>query len=347
MNVYDYMLLDCFQNMNGARSAQGLFHIVSGKRTAQSLADAQLFNIGKYYGVLTNFNKERFDEITGVLESENWIEEQSPGTYYCTADGKDILKEVSFPFLDHLAGLAHWSYEKSFWLTLALYVQSLSNVLNNHSRFLPVVSDARAAAAVKAVFPRDSASRKMASERLHKEFEHLFEMYRDDRAASLFLQRLTRHERIGSTFEQLAGLYSVPEPEARMLFRSMLHYILSCIKENPAAYPELSKLLPTGEAVSLTISARATYKLLAEGQTLEEIERNRRLKKSTLEDHLVEIARSVPDFDISPYITESERQLISRICSKLKDKRLKAIKDEASSLSYLKIRLAIAKEGWG
>jgi uncharacterized protein YpbB len=292
-------------------------------------------------------DKMSFDEITSSLKAENWIDESSSGTFIITNKGRSILQEDRFSFLKHLAGLTHWSYEQSFWLTLALYVQSLSNLLRDNSQFLPVVNDSRAASAVKAIFPPDGPARISAAERLQRELVQLFEMYGDDRSASLFLQRLTRYERIGSTFEQLSGLFSVGVPEARIMFRSMLHFLLTNVKENPDGYPELSRLFPSGETVSLTVSARATYRLLVEGESIEAIERIRRLKKSTLEDHLVEIARSVPDFDISPYITDSERQLISRICTKLKDRRLKAIRDEASSLSYLKIRLAIAREGWG
>jgi uncharacterized protein YpbB len=341
------MLLDCFQNINGERSAQGLLHIVTGKKTAQSLADAQLFNIGKYYGVLSTMNKMNFDEITSSLKAENWIEEFSSGTYITTDKGRAVLQEDRFSFLKHLAGLAHWSYEQSFWLNMALYVQSLSNLLRNNSQFLPVVNDSRAVTTVKTIFPLDGPARRSAAERLHRELVQLFEMYGDNLSASLFLQRLTRYERIGSTFDQLSGVFSVGVPEARIMFRSVLHFLLTKVKENPDGYPELCRYFPSGETVSLTFSARATYRLLVEGESIEAIERIRRLKKSTLEDHLVEIARSVPDFDISPYITDSERQLISCICTKLKDRRLKSIRDEATSLSYLKIRLAIAREGWG
>ncbi|MFC7371207.1 helix-turn-helix domain-containing protein [Fictibacillus iocasae] len=347
MNVVDYMLLDCFQNVNGERSAQGIIHILSGKKTAQSLADAQLFGIGKYYAVLSSLKKNELEEKTAVLFAESLIEELSNGVFIVTKKGEKIVGYNHYPFLRHLSGLAHWNIEHHFWLSLSLYIQSISNMLAHNSRFLPVVTDYQAVRSVKALFPKTEAERKESAVRLYHEMVQLLENYGNSQIASLFLQRATRFERIGSTFEQLSHDFGTSEEEVRMMFRSLLHFILTKVKEHPHEYEELHRFIPPGHSESLTNSARATLSLLQEGYPLDEIERLRKLKRSTLEDHLVEIARSVKGFDISPFISSEELRLVKEISRTLKDRKLKGIRDQAETLSYLKIRLAIAKEGWG
>ena len=71
----------------------------------------------------------------------------------------------------------------------------------------------------------------------------------------------------------------------------------------------------------------------------------RRLKKSTIEDHLVELALHNKEFSIDPYISIEKQQQIQKAVKKLNSKQLKHIYHEVKNADYFEIRLVLAKYG--
>ena len=95
----------------------------------------------------------------------------------------------------------------------------------------------------------------------------------------------------------------------------------------------------------MTNSSYRTYKLLGKGYSIEEIAKHRRLQKSTIEDHIVEIALNIDDFSIDAYIDKQSQNRILTAAKQTASKQLKLIRSEVSTANYFEIRLVLAKYG--
>ena len=95
--------------------------------------------------------------------------------------------------------------------------------------------------------------------------------------------------------------------------------------------------------VVLTASTNSTAQLYRAGRTLEEISHIRRLKMSTIEDHIVELAMNEPNFSIEPFVTNEEQKQILDAVENYDTKRLKTLKELLPQLSYFQLRLTLAK----
>lgn len=79
--------------------------------------------------------------------------------------------------------------------------------------------------------------------------------------------------------------------------------------------------------------------------SLDAIIHTRRLKQSTIEDHLVELALHLPRFAIDEYVTPEKQQQIRKAIMAANTKQLREIRKYAPETSYFEIRLVLAKFG--
>ncbi|MEK1830637.1 helix-turn-helix domain-containing protein [Priestia megaterium] len=84
--------------------------------------------------------------------------------------------------------------------------------------------------------------------------------------------------------------------------------------------------------------------MASKGKKLEEIAYIRRLKESTIEDHIAELALFVPSFSIDAYVSPKQQEKIISAFEGLRTNKLKVIKEEVKDdVTYFQIRLVLAK----
>ena len=93
----------------------------------------------------------------------------------------------------------------------------------------------------------------------------------------------------------------------------------------------------------LTDSANTTAKLYKKGYSIEQICLMRKLKTSTIEDHLVELAMNDSDFSIEPFVSTEEQQQIFEAIEAYETKKLRTLHEILPHISYFQLRLALAK----
>jgi uncharacterized protein YpbB len=347
MDISEIIVLRVLQKINGSRKSSGIYYILTGKKTSQSLSDSQWFGIEQYYASLKRLSFDQFKSILHHLAKLNLIINKEENLYILTSQGKSVLKEkyIHFIFLDRLNGVKYSFIEQQCWHVIALFCQSISNAVYQSASYAPVVREREAIQQVKSIFPKSEQTRKVAAEELYSElFRVLKEV--DTFSAEVFVRKLSGFDRIGLTFEQLANELSLSKLECMLRFKSVLHHLISSASEKSADYPVIFSCL--GKYIDtppLTNSALQTYELLKNKKTVSEIMKIRRLKESTLEDHLVEIARTIPQFSIYPYISEEDSKQVVLYLEKTRELKLRPIKEAFPRLSYLQIRLVLAKEG--
>ncbi|MBY6035657.1 helix-turn-helix domain-containing protein [Fictibacillus nanhaiensis] len=347
MEICIPLVVDVLDKINGSRKSSGIYYILSGKKTSQSLSDSQWFGIQPYYAALKGITTEEFNVLLLRINSMDLIEEQEENVFVVTENGQSLLldEKKRMGFMEKLDGLKYASIEQSCWRIITLYTQALSNALYGHNDYSPIVRDRNTVDKVKSLFPRSEQKRKEIAQQLFFEISFILKET-DTRSASIFVRKLSGYDRIGNTFEQLAKEWSLDKTEVTLRFRSILHHCLRLSRDHSKQFPVLHSLIGSyTEVPALTKSASLTYELLTKDKTIQEIMRIRKLKSSTLEDHLVEIARAIPEFSIYPYIKKEDTDQVVCFYNKTKENKLRPIKEAFPHLSYLQIRLVLAKEG--
>ena len=226
---------------------------------------------------------------------------------------------------------------------------TISHIIHKQNRFYPIQRNIQTQTWVKCFLAKNRQNRAEIGRHLFKELSTLLEN-RPEKERDVFVKRLTGTHRIGSTYLQIAKELDDDEWYVRYLFLGTIHFMLQQLENSAVQYPFLCSIIQDiqGNAqIQLTNSTQMTLKYLKTGKSLEEIAFIRRLKRSTIEDHIVELAYSDPQFNISHFMSPKIAEEI-RVASKTRQtKQLRVIKEivDNSEISFFQIRLVLAKSG--
>ncbi|MGG1573788.1 helix-turn-helix domain-containing protein [Fictibacillus sp. NRS-1165] len=347
MNTREGLLLYCFKKFNGERSLSGILHLINGKKTSQTLSDGHLFELSFLFAVFPGLGREEFEQTVNHLVEAHFVKKLKD-RYIISEEGEEQLTKFlkERPYIFAFNGLRYRDAEIPFSRLLAEYIQALSYSTRNVYDFLPATRDPVTHFRVKRIFPKRQERQAVAG-RLYEEFFALLSKLPEP-YAEVFVLKLSRYGRTGLTNQQAAAVLGLQEEDAEFNFRFVLHYLLKYAEGREAVtYPILNRLVNCLEVNDpLTVSAQKTWRLLKSGKSMEQIISIRRMKRSTIEDHLVEISIHRPDFSIRPYVSEQEHARIVTAFQQLQTKKLKRIKESlGDDISYFKIRLVLGRAG--
>ncbi|WP_261129177.1 helix-turn-helix domain-containing protein [Bacillus sp. Marseille-Q3570] len=347
VNYRDSIILLGIERLDGERTTSGLYHLLNGKKSSQTVQDGRLFRLSHLFGILKGYSFTDFERKLNDLHNDGLIETYDGNHAHMTKFGltqlRNQLEQHRIP-----ESLDCWRYgdlSSVFWRRITLFIQTLSHILKGDHHFYPIQNDPETLHWVKRSFPRDEGTRSKLAYLLFQELKSLLKPL-GDRSADNVVLRLSRTGRIGQTTDQVAERLNLDPMECHVHFQATLHHMMKRIVEDRKAFPVLSSFIADMEQrFSLTESTRRTYHLIKKGLSLEEIASVRNLKPSTIEDHIVELAIHIPDMDIDGYIPETDQMRIVEASGLLGTKKLKAIKQElGEDLNYFQIRLTLAKE---
>jgi uncharacterized protein YpbB len=340
-----FLILFCLHHFNGERSLSAIYHLFSGKKSSQTLQDSKWFQLEQFFGVWKEVTLNDVESIAQQLLENGLISPVNERSYILTEAGKKQLDEqlhqIFFPV--HLNGWRYHATEKTFWYRLSLLVQTLSNVLHR-TRFEPIHRHEETLMWVKRYLLSQRRTVRELAQTLYEEIYDILSSVSEEEA-TVFTLRLTSFERIGWTNEQIASYLQKDPVYVQFQFQNVLHYMMATAEsKRPSVLYELMHDLSL--PIPLTFSTQKTYEWLLRGKSIEEIAKLRRLKRSTIEDHVVEIAANIPHFSIKPFINEKRAAKIMETVRKLRTRKLKTIRDAIDDdVSYFEIRLVLAKEG--
>ncbi len=348
MQYLDGVLLYIFDRFRGERSLSAVFHLLTGKKSSQTIQDAKLFNVSNFFGVLKQIKRSQLVDHSVGLQKVKLIEPNQHDGFKVTLKGKEKLGAflVDNPIPTYLEGWKYHSISDLFWQRLSLYVQTLSYSIHGNMNFYPISKEENIQNWVRLHFPSVKEQRAILANDLYKEISAIL-LHLPSHHAALFVNRLSGKGRTGLTFAQMSTSNKISVEEATVQFQNVIHAFLTYIQNNPLQFPILGTVAKGYEGEwPLTSSTRQTYTILQSGVSLEQIAQRRRLKRSTIEDHLVEIAINVPGFSIDPFVSQDAQSEIRLASEKLNSQRLKTIKQYLDdNYSYFEIRLTLCKEG--
>lgn len=349
INYLQMIILYCLDKLNGERTIYSIYHLLNGKKSSQTIQDAHLFQLGALFQTCPSLERADLDEKIKHLEKQGLIQEKEELHYIVTDEGASALAAQlqKTPIPSTLNGWKLHDKSALFWERLSLLVQVVSQLSHNNSHYIPIQRRRAAHIWLKKALREAKMDKKALAAGLYGELEALLESYRET-DPSIIVLRLTGAGHIGLTSEQAAEAMNFDSDYYRFCFLSILHYLIVRIMEDRSSFPVL-RLLFTGEesSIPLTQSAQKTYMMLKQGVCLDKIIQARGLKRSTIEDHIVELALNVEGFSIDPYVQAEKQELIRSAAMNAESRQLKHIRRLAGGAEYFEIRLVMAKYGDG
>lgn len=339
------LLLTMLSAYNGERTIYGAQHILQGKKSAQSIQDGHFFSLLPYFHLFPQITREEVEQLVTSLEFKQLITLSDDHRATLTDNGKAKVKSFKqeHAFIHQLDGWKYLKLTESFWLRLTLSIQTLTQLQLNHTAFIPITSKREIQKWVKQHLPKTKLQQQKELDSLYHELFTFLESC-SDLEAKIFVAQLSSPSQIGLTTFQLADQLHVHEDYVYVLHRATLHKLFRALlnTQYPALRPFIGELQ---EHHFSTETANKTSELLKQGLTIDEIVEKRRLKRNTIEDHIVELALYDPSFSIRPYITKADYQQIIAAAETLNTLKLKQLREYVgSSISYFMIRIALTRK---
>ncbi|QPC46731.1 helix-turn-helix domain-containing protein [Mangrovibacillus cuniculi] len=339
----DKLILTIATTLHEQRSYSSIFHILKGKKSSQTIQDIHLFSLTAYFSILPKLSKEQFMERLNSLRDDQYISLDTE-LIKVTSSGLNKMHNapILFPFLN---GWSFHKVTKERWEKMNLLIQVVSNALSQNKNYIPIVQDEKVQKELK-FFLASHLTSQTLKEFAHTLLEECSVVFEEmETAPTLLIKKLSGVKTSGQTMYQLADEWNVSEIEMQLMWLHAWHEWMAIYERLQP--PLLSMLLQTTNNVSLyTSSTQHTKRLLDMGNSLEDVASIRGLKKSTIEDHVIELALMDPHFDSSILLTQEEERLINEAIETLQVQRLKPIKESVGdAISYFQIRLCIARRG--
>lgn len=323
------------------RSTKAIMHILHGKRSAQTIQDIHLFRIEKL-GALLKFAPENIcssfeQRFQGYRKRQEMFGNEN-----------QVSEETEFPLSFMFQGMRYeWTGKAQFFFeAVALTVQTCSFLKVGESYFFPVSENERVQQQVKWLLKSRGDIHDVTTT-VHDELKQALTRIQDFDVTP-FVLKLTSKNEVGYTYLQLADMYNISELEMYIRIRMILHAVLEEMSSSQNDY-HLLKMLISEDPIDnrfFTATAIKTKELLDKGYSLKEIAKIRRLKPSTVEDHLAELAYADSTFDYHPYLTEDKLVHLRQVINKTNATKLRQLRDETEGqYSYLQLRIAMALAG--
>ena len=343
MNQFESILLFCLKKLNNERTIYSIFHLLNGKKSSQTIQDAHLFSLKKFFGIYDTLTRESFENKIEIMLEKQWINSSGENRFILTPNGELYLNNNQLP--QYLNGWTYHLFTPLFWERLSLLIQVASNFVYQETKYSPIQKSKDVHIWLKSLLieiqvPRQSIGKKIYSE--------LIECFNEanDIDPSVIIFRLTGFQQIGLTSSQTAKKLKMDIHDYEIEFVNILHYLFNTISSDTKQFPILSFLLDNlKQNNELTLSSRKTWNLFNQGYSPELIADKRNLKMSTIEDHFVEFALHLDDFSIDDYVDRILQNKILEVSRQSATRQLKLIRDKVNSANYFQIRLVLAKYG--
>lgn len=341
------ILLYCLHKIEGQRSIYSVLHLLKGKKSAQTIQDAHFFHLTNLFSSYPYVNRAELENLACEMKEQGLIKQISDQSFQLSTSGIKLLNDSlkKQPISSSLNGWKFHQITDLFWERLSLAIQVISHLKNRDAKYIPIQRKKEVHLWLKNFLHQTSLSRNELGRILNNEIVQCFEK-NQELDPSILVMRLTGYKKIGLTSFQTSEMMNMDFVFYYLQFVSLIHYMLESIQESPKDYPLLSMFITNEiELLPLTQSAKKTYSLLKKGLNIEEISQIRKLKKSTIEDHIVEISLNIKSFDISPFVCFEKQQLIKEAVKTNASKQLRYIRQLVPNADYFEIRLSLSRVG--
>jgi uncharacterized protein YpbB len=308
-----------------------LFHLLKGKRTSSVLIYGYFYQALQFSGLFTKLTQDQFDKIIFFLINKGLLEEHD-GEVQLTKSGAVFLAEsVHFPDTDAMDQYSYGRHDADMWRLLRFAVQVESFYQHQENHYLPIDNSPMLQLKIRKWFVWEKES----PGQFVMELTELFALLKAAEADFL-AQQFSGYEVLGKNVNQLLHeneLFTV------LYTKNCLHHVFRIVESNQDKFSTLSQLWQEQFFLNKNRSMLETRELLLEGLFPDEIATRKRVKVSTVNDHLLELALVDPSF---PWAAVLEKETLERF-NHLDEAQLLQLRfrtlNEATPIDFLQFRL--------
>jgi uncharacterized protein YpbB len=345
MTFLNALILWGLKRIRSERTVYSVFHLVKGKKSSQTIQDAHFYKLDNLFHTFPNLKREAFDKILQTFVNQSLLVVNFDLSYHLTNEGErqllNYFKERTFPAF--LNGMKLQEHSLIFWKRLTIMIQVMSNLIYSNRHYYPIQRDQALLRWLKQFIASKNMSKEQLSSLLYEELYSVFSNEPPENPDMMVI-RLTGYTQIGKTTEQAARQFGLETTEYWYRFLNLLHYFIEKVMNNKTAFPVLNSLIQdVNKPFPMTKSTLETYELLLKKFSITKISEVRKLKENTIQDHIIEIALTVPNYSIQDFMDKNTEEKIISMANNLGKQKLKPIKEHLEGVTYFQIRLALAK----
>ncbi|MBP2099671.1 helix-turn-helix domain-containing protein [Enterococcus rivorum] len=339
-------ILALFQHGYKARIST-LYHLLRGKRSSSVLLYGFLYNNLRFIEFFPDLNEKEYSEMIQALSHQELLKIIHANEAQITEKGMSKLREKGIP-LERYPWIDNYHFGKKdfeMFRVLQFSVQVVSNLSYENKQYVPIESSPIYQWALKKWLT--TLPKKELIHQLKEEWMMVLESLPDEEAV-YFVQQFSGYQQVGKTVHQLLKT-SDSCLEKQLLNKNYLHHLLVTIKQNHRL-PLLQSMMNWSFFQNDNQSVQETKRYLDMTTNLELIAKKRKLKVSTIKDHLIELSL-VDDFPFDLFIDEKIKKLLNEIKQRpLQEWSYPTVKSQIPTLDYFEFRLYqvqnIRKEGF-
>lgn len=315
-------------------------NVLKGRRTVSTLFWGMRYGILDWLGYEKRLSRQYYDGLFHQLLAEEKLASANQ-QFVLTAVGQSRLTELApMHYQPRFLGVGRQFDGHRFKERLLLMIQVVSEFSYGNRRYYPLQVSQDNLQFVRSWF-RWFKQNNYTVEAFQSELETYLSHLGDDQLALMLAQRFVGHDTVGETTEQLALQLERPASQIAEIQDDLMLGMIPVIQANEASvlYPILSGLVIN----PLSESAYQTLTEIKRGLTFDQIIRARRLKESTVREHMLEAAILLPIEDV-PYdrlLNEETQASLNKIFESqaLDDWDFERAHSKMPALSFFEFRL--------
>lgn len=324
-------ILALFQHGYKGRTST-LYHLLKGKRTSSVLLYGFLYENLHFFQLFPLLSEKQFNTILEGLVKQELLSRVSDREVQITAKGMQRVAQN----VNRFSRINNYRYGKTdemIWRLLQFTVQVVSNLSYSNKNYVPLEQSPVYQKRVK-IYVK-SMPKAQLIETIKKEWTQIFSRLTKDEA-NFFAQQFSGYQQIGKTSFQLMN-DTDNVFERRLDKKEKLHQLIDIICQNPDAC-FLKKLIFPLVKQNENKSVSETSSYLKTQLSIEELSQQRKVKISTIKDHLMELALT-KDFPFERFIAKETEQCLVEYPKPYQDWTYRSVKQINPALDYFEFRL--------
>lgn len=344
LSYLEYLVFSLFSTKTSQKTMT-VFHILNGKRTASILYQAELYQLSAYFGLFPTLKKETYQRIIEKGQNLEFLVTAEDGADYLLLSSKGS-KVVGLYFAEHFVPknldlLQYGRWIREFWRRIGFASQVLSEVQFENTHYFPIEKEWRLQVWIKQWLHQQKEERKRIAEEFGREWLHIGQTQSEE-SMTVLVGFLTGHQVIGQTTQQIATECSKETSEIAVILLDGLSQMATVIRNKPSDYPLFYQILSELEQSvgSVSPSVRKTIEEVERGISLHDITKKRRLKLSTVSEHLIEYLLVYPTVAAEELVQEQPFLAVSQLLKENPTYSYSEMQDFFSDLPFYVYRLA-------
>lgn len=301
---FDYYILSYFNTEKVVRLSQ-ILHVLRGKKTPSMYYLTEINQWHHGFSLEKRIEKSDLRVIIRWTLGNQLLISKEQG-FLLTDKGKKSLNQYfeNHYYPKEIKNFTNIDLYLPFWDRLQLFTQVFSEYSYKNVDYMAVIKNPYHQEKVRQLFQAAQGKIDEILSQWIKEQEFIFENLEEGKA-NILASFLTGHNKVGKTRKQLANELKMLDYEFRFYLRDLVGEVIEIIRNNSNELVLIFDILNqtmNEYFISLSKSTYRTYQMLEQGDHLNKIASVRRIKESTVKEHILEIAFVLESFPTDKFI---------------------------------------------